>query len=190
MELRCNLLAPLLGDLAEAGKLTVFDAGSATPETVEFFSNYKCRLHFADLYSAEALGCVADELDEKELLAHFRKQLAYPSTTTFDLCLLWDILNYLSEPALNAFTKVLSAYSTPDTRIHGFATLKPSTPFPNQMYSIVKANVLKTRRRSATQFPHYPHSQLALNKTLSGMKIKKVTLLGTGLLEMSLKSTT
>ena len=114
MELRCNLLAPLLDDVAEARKLTVFDAGSATPETVEFFSRYKCRLHFADLYSAEALACVADELDENELVAHFHRQLGYPATTKFDLCLLWDVLNYLSEPALTAFTKVLSGYSAPD----------------------------------------------------------------------------
>ena len=185
MELRCNLLASLLDDLDEERKLTVFDAGSATPETVEFFSNYKCRLHFSDLFSREALGCLEGELTEAELLDHFQELLSFPTSTSFDLCLLWDVLNYLNEPALNAFTKILSRYLNSDTRIHGFATLKPSTPFPNQVFSLAKINTLKLKTRSAAQFPYYLHSQLTLNNTLSGMKVGKATLLANGLLEIS-----
>lgn len=187
MELRCNLLASLLGDLDEERKLTVFDAGSATSETVEFFSNYKCRLHFADLYSGQALSRLDDELAENELLDHFRELLSYPINTNFDVCLLWDFLNYLPQPALKAFTEVLSGYLRPDTRIHGFATLKPSTPFPNQVFAIAKIDTLKIKPRSAAQFPCYLHSQLALNKTLAGLKIGKATLLSNGLLEMSMQ---
>ena len=33
-------------------RLTVLDIGTALPETVNFFSQYICRLHFIDLYTS------------------------------------------------------------------------------------------------------------------------------------------
>ena len=71
-------------------RFSVFDAGAATAQTVEFFSQFKCRLHFADLYD-DALINEQEGISEEELSARFSELLSF-AAEPFDLCLLWDLV--------------------------------------------------------------------------------------------------
>ena len=48
-------------------RLNVLEIGPALPETVEFFSRYKCRLYFVDLFNEAFIRDQQAELSEKEL---------------------------------------------------------------------------------------------------------------------------
>ena len=48
------LLPKLFEGLRDDERLTILDLGPAAPETVDFFGQFRCRLFFADLFSAPA----------------------------------------------------------------------------------------------------------------------------------------
>ena len=188
MDLRISLLSGLLADFDEDDRLTVFDVGPALPETVDFFSQFRCRLHFADLYgdifSDDVLEQESAELSVDELRNYFTSQFDFPVETKFDICLFWDVLNYLDDQAILGFSQALNPFLSNNTRIHGFGTLKASTNLPNQQFSIKQLNCLKLRPREGMQAPRYPHPQMELNNCLYGINVGKATLLSNGLLEM------
>ncbi|RLA49083.1 MAG: hypothetical protein DRR42_16010 [Gammaproteobacteria bacterium] len=191
MELHCSLLSSLLADVDEERRLTVFDAGPALPETVEFFSQFKCRLYFADLYDEDVLSQQDGDASDSDmnLSDRFTTLFDYPAHTKFDVCLFWDVLSYMNEPALRAFSQALNPFLSSNTDIHGFSTLKASTKLPNQLFAIEQLDRLRVRPREGRQAPCYPHPQVELNKLLYGIGVRKATLLSNGLLEMLLKVT-
>jgi hypothetical protein len=193
LDLRTSLLSGLLADFDEDYRLTVFDVGPALPETVDFFSQFRCRLYFADLYSdifdADVLGQEKDETSADDLSKYFASQFDYPAETRFDICLFWDVLNYLDSPALLGFSRALNPFLSKNTGIHCFSTLKASIKLPNQQFSIKQPDCLNLRPREGMQAPCYPHPQIELNKCLYGMDVSKATLLSNGLLEMLMKVT-
>ena len=187
-------MSSLLVDVDKDRRLTIFDIGPALPETVEFFSQFKCRLYFADLFTEGVLGeqdmdTSATELQE-ELQNRFATVLDYPQQTRFDICLFWDVLYYLDAPGLSAFSKALSPFLSPTTGVHGFGTLKPSTKLPSQRYAIQRADCLRVTPREGVQAPCYGHSQGDLNKFMSGIEVGKATLLSGGLVEMLFRVST
>ncbi len=189
MDLRSNLLSSLLENIDEDRRLTVLDIGPALPETVEFFSRFKCRLYFADLFSDQVLDYQNKEISDEELRNSFSGVLDYPAQTRFDICLFWDALNYLDQQALRIFSEVLKPFLSSATGIHGFSLLKASTKLPNQQFSIKQLDCFKVRPREGIQSRCYPHPQIELNKLLNGISVSKSTLLPNGLLEMLFKVT-
>lgn len=189
MDLRSNLLSSLLENIDEDRRLTVLDIGPALPETVAFFSQFKCRLYFADLFSNEILGRQNEEISDDELRDSFARLLDYPERTKLDICLFWDALNYLDRTALGIFSEVLRPFLSTTTGIHGFSPLKASKKLPNQLFSIKQLNCLRVRHREGVQPTVYPHPQVELNRALHGIAVSKSTLLPNGLLEMLFKVT-
>ena len=91
-----TLLFPsLVKRFASDRRLSILEIGPALPETVEFFSQYKCRLHFAAMYTDPVLQMQRSECTEAELVTHFTQTFGFQKGTRFDLCLFWDFLNYL-----------------------------------------------------------------------------------------------
>ena len=180
-------LFPLLFERLEANRrLTIFDVGPATPETVDFFSRFKCRLYFADLYAEGIVRDPDKDLDEKALQRRFQALLAYPAHTQFDICLFWDFLNYLDRPALHAFSSALQPYVHKDTRGHGFGVFDAKTPLANQQYGIEQIDTLIVTKRGDQRLACHAHSQADLKKLLDCFKISRATLLSDGRLEILL----
>jgi hypothetical protein len=110
-----SLLFPsLCSKLPRDRRLEVLDIGPAFPETVEFFSSFRCRLHFADLYSEPLVLQGSSHLDAEALQGAFRDCLALTAETRFDLVLLWDFPNYIDDKALRAFDAVLRRTCVPE----------------------------------------------------------------------------
>ena len=81
-----SLLFPtLLKRIAADRRLSVLEIGPALPETIDFFSQYKCRLHFAGMYSDPVLQMQAEDYSEAELTDHLTKSLGFAKNTRFDL---------------------------------------------------------------------------------------------------------
>ena len=66
---------------------------------MEFFSRFRCKLYFIDLFD-DLPALTACEDDTPSPLQLFSESLQFPSSTRFDLCLFWDFMCYLDDPAL------------------------------------------------------------------------------------------
>ena len=167
-------------------RLSVLEIGPALPETVEFFSQFKCRLHFAAMYSDPVLALQKGEYTESELAEEFTRSFDFPSKTRFDLCLFWDFLSYLDDKTLRAFNSAIRPYLHKTTRAHAFTVRTLNTSFPNQQYGIDQAHMFRIRPRDSSQKPTFPHTQATLVNLLSCFDIDQGMLLPDGRLEVLL----
>jgi hypothetical protein len=182
-----TLLFPtLVKRVAPDRRLSVLEIGPALPETIEFFSQFKCRLHFAAMYTDPVLQMQSGEFTEAELADHFRQTFGFPKGTRFDICLFWDFLNYLDDKALRAFNTAIRPYLHKTTRAHAFTVRTLDTSFPNQQYGIEQAHMFSIRPRSGTQACTTPHTQAILVNLLSCFDIDQGMLLPDGRIEVLL----
>jgi len=169
-------------------RLSVLEIGPALPETVEFFSQFKCRLHFAAMYTDPVLQLQMGEYTEAELADHFSRSFGFPKNTLFDICLFWDFLNYLDDKALRAFNTAIRPYLHKSTRAHAFTLRTLNTSFSNQQYGIEQAHMFSIRPRQGKQARTTPHTQAILVNLLSNFDIDQGMLLPDGRLEILMSS--
>jgi len=165
-------------------RLSVLEIGPALPETIEFFTQFKCRLHFAAMYSDPVLQMQLGDCSETELTEHFSRSLDFPKGTRFDLCLFWDFLNYLDDKALRSFNTAIRPFLHKSTRAHAFTVRTLNTSFANQQYGIQQAHMFSIRPRMEKQFRTFPHTQAILVNLLSNFDIAQGMLLPDGRLEV------
>lgn len=180
-----SLLFPSLFKRIDADRrLSVLEIGAALPETIDFFSQYKCRLHFAGMFSDPVLQMQTGDATEAELVDHIRKSFDFPKKTRFDLCLFWDFLNYLDDKALRAFNKAIAPYLHKKTRGHAFTVRTLDTSFSNQQYGIEQAHMFSIRPRTGMQESTFPKTQAILVNLLPNFDIDQGMLLPDGRLEV------
>jgi hypothetical protein len=180
-----SLLFPsLVKKINPDSRLSVLEIGPALPETIEFFSQYKCRLHFAAMYTDPVLQMQSGEYTEAELAEQISRSLDFPKGTRFDLCLFWDFLNYLDDKALRAFNTAIRPFLHKSTRAHSFTVRTLNTSFSNQQYGIEQAHMFSIRPRMGQQARTTPHTQAILVNLLSCFDIDQGMLLPDGRLEV------
>lgn len=181
-----RLLSSLFRRLDPARKLTVFEVGSLSPETIRFFGQFKSKIHVANLYSETLVREQQEELSETEMKREFQNLLNFKVGTLIDICLFWDFLNYLNLPALRAFGSALKPYIHKGTRAHGFTVLNIETPLRNLQYGIHDSDTLCARPGKSTQLDYYPHTHEELNRAFRCFEIGRGWLLPDGRLEILL----
>jgi hypothetical protein len=165
-------------------RLSVLEIGPALPETVAFFSQFKCRMHFAAMYTDPVHQMQLEDTTEAELAAHFKRSFGFKKGTKFDLCLFWDYLNYLDDSALRAFNTAILPYLHQSTRAHAFTVRTLDTSFTDQQYGIEQAHMFRIRPCGNTRPRQFPHTQAILVNLLSGFDIDQGMLLPDGRLEV------
>lgn len=178
-----KLFAPLFRDIEPGQRLQVLDVGLGLPDSLNFFSAYRCRLHFLNLFDE---GVVKDQsnFDADELQQQFADLLRFPDDTRFDVCLFWDFLNYLDKPALRAFSRALQPWLQPSSRVHAMGVLNDRTALPHSEYAVAGLEQFSVRPRCGQQLAWYPHPQAELASKLAGLDIHKALLLPDGRLEI------
>lgn len=168
-------LLPLVFDGFNAQRpLTVLDIGAATPETVRFFSRFRCRLYFADLFGETGFKRPQrDRRRAKETL--FQRILDFPPNAAFDVCLFWDFLNYLAHPLLRDFARTLLNHVHDDTRAHAFAAFSNALPFTGMRYGLEDVDRLAVRP-DPQPVPH-PQTRKAIGDALWPFSVKRAALL-------------
>jgi hypothetical protein len=184
-----SLLFPsLVARIDPDRRVSVLEIGPALPETMEFFSHFKCRLHFAAMYTDHVLQMQFDDVTEAELADHLTRSFGFHKGTQFDLCLFWDFLNYLDDKALRAFNTAIKPYLHKATRAHAFTVRTLDTSFSNQQYGIEDAHMFSVRPREGTQARPFPHTQAILVNLLSSFDVDQGMLLPDGRLEVLLSA--
>lgn len=168
-------------------RLTVLEIGPALPETVEFFSQFKCRLNFVDLFNEPFVRDQQGQLSQAELKQAFDGMFRFPAETRFDIVLLWDFLCYLDDPSLKAFNAALKPWIQPSTRAHGFGAHHMAIRLENLQFGVAETNSFTVRKRFSEEMPHHPHSQIEMHEMLTCFEFERGLLLENGKLEMLLK---
>lgn len=181
-----RLFADLFRKIEPETRLNVLEIGRAQPETVDFFSRFKCRLLFADLYSASGLLLQQAKRPEAELAAGFREALDIPAGEKFDLCLLWDLMQYLTGPAIRALCGALESHIHKGTRAHALGVHSVLTNCERAEYAIAGLNEFKLRKSRLPELEYRPHPQAELAEMLTVFKVERAMLMGDGTVEMLL----
>ena len=183
-----KLFPDLFRDIDPGKRLRVLEIGRAQAPTVNFFSDYKCRLRFADLFSNEDLLNDQASRTEAELSIAFRKALDIPKGEKFDLCLFWDIMQYLSGRSIRALCGALEPHLHEETRAHGFGVHSILTTCERAEYSIANLKEFRMRKGGLPDLQYLPHPQAELSELLTVFKIDRAILMGDGTVEMLLGS--
>ena len=187
MERQQSLLFPAIFKKLERGeRLRVLDVGPAHSETIHFFSAFRSRLNFADLYSEPITLDGPEDRDPDAMIRAFSDALAIPEGEQFDLCLLWDYPNYLDDDVLQAFSAALAPHLHARSRAHGFAVRASGTRIRNQWYGIDEEHLFTLRPPRVEQSRFYPHPQAILINLLTCFSIERGMLLPDGRLEVSM----
>lgn len=181
--LHSNLAAAMFDSLQTDKRLVVLDVGMAMAATVDFFSQFKSKLLFVDLYSEACVSEIIEDVSHQQLVAQFRQALAIDDNCTIDICLFWDFFNYLDGTLIKAFIEALQPYVDEHTRGFGLGALNSRCQLPNSCYGLMAEDKLTQCPRSDEQRPVYPHSQRDLNSHLDYFRINKSRLMSDGRVE-------
>jgi hypothetical protein len=180
-----KLLPALFERLDEEQRVTVLNIGPAMPDTVDFFCNYRCRLHFVDIFSELPVTPIDEE--EPDLQPSFEAMLQVPADTRFDICLFWDLFNFLDSDAMQALQGALRPHLADDGIAHAFSVHNPRThPYSSHLYSIRDTHTLSLRERGAKLPGYAPHSQRRLKEMLHCYTLERSVLLADSRLELLL----
>lgn len=181
-----KLLPSLFKYLDSEELVTVFHVGPAMPETVDFFSGFRCKLHFIDLF--DELPLVATEDAPQSLARQFAALLRLPRDTRFDICLFWDLFNYLDGEAVRALLGVLRPHLTDRSLAHAFSVHNLKMPESRHIYGIHQFDALSCRPRADARPGYAPHSQRELTALLDCFKVERSVLLPDSRLELLLQA--
>jgi hypothetical protein len=178
-----NLVAATFDSLQPDKRLVVLDVGMAMAATVDFFSQFKSKLLFVDLYSETFVAEISEDVSHEYLVAQFQKALNISDNCIIDVCLFWDFFNYLDGTLIRAFIEALQPYVAEHTRGFGLGALNSRCQLPNSCYGLMAEEKLTQCPRSDEQRPVYPHSQRDLNAYLDYFEINKSRLMSDGRVE-------
>ncbi len=181
-----QLLPALFRNFDEEQRLCVLHLGPPRQDTLDFFSTRRCRLHIVDLFAE--LPLPAEQDTSHGLTAHLRELLQFPAATVFDICLFWDLFNYLDATALRALLEILGPCLGASTVAHGFSVHNPRTPEQAMLYGINGADAISMRSRPAAVPGYSPHSQNRLLELLECFQLERTVLLTDKRLEMLLRA--
>jgi hypothetical protein len=176
------MLSSLFENIDNEQRLTVLHIGPALPETVDFFSRFRCKLYFVDVFSELPIATAHE--DDPPLEKVFSELLDFQTSVAFDICLFWDLFNFLDGEAIAAFLQALQPHLHADTVAHGFAVHNLKSPQGDQLYGIKELDAFNVRRRG-TALPGYsPHPQSKLKTMLNCFNFDRSVLLPDSRLEL------
>jgi hypothetical protein len=115
--LNAPLFHSLMRRLEDGGRWVVLDLGAARGNTIQTFGHFRCRLDIVDL--ADGLEAVREETEPRVLRQRVESLLLPRAGEATDIVLCWDLINYLSEPALTAVMECIAVRCKPGALAHG-----------------------------------------------------------------------
>ena len=178
--LQSNLLPAVFKRLDLENRIVVLDMGHAASSTVSFFNHFKCRLSFVDIYSEQFIVCPDSDSSHEELVAQMARSLNLDANIKIDICLFWDLFNYLNDAMIKALMEALEPHINHSTSGYVIGTRDSRNQLPFCRYGIVDKSSLTENKGSGTQGAIYPRSQRDLNKLIDYFEIDSGRLLSEG----------
>jgi len=160
--LNAPLFHSLIKRLEGGGRWIVLDLGAARSDTIRTFGRFRCRLDIVDL--AEAVGALRDVTDPRLLRQLVDALLPRRGPEATDVVLCWDLINYLSAPALTAVMESIAVRCKSGALAHGLVYYSTRT-MPQQPGSFVPLDDQRLINKGASgperPAPRYSPEELA-----------------------------
>tara|TARA_B100000029_G_C17282343_1_gene853890 strand:+ start:56 stop:676 length:621 start_codon:yes stop_codon:yes gene_type:complete len=180
------LLPEVFKGLDDGCELSVLDLGNAEETSVDFFSQFKCKVKFLNILGSELVK-EQNTLEYESLTSRLEEQIG-TKPESFDLCFLWDLPNYLNDLALTALGKILEHKITSSTKIHAICGYSGRKPLPRKIYSIKDYDYISAREVNHRLIPEFVRTHSTMTKYLPFLQVAKNTLRPDGRLELLLRS--
>lgn len=182
-----GLLAMLFAQVEEGQTLRVLDIGAGAAETVAFLSRFRCRLHCADWLDESSLLAPCSPEEESIRIPALRRMLGVDGAASYDVCLFWDVFQYLDSSAVRVLGRALAPAVTEATLAHAFFHHGRGASSPTEggahRYGILAADRMSLRACQPPILPAQPCAQREVLEQLRCFAVEKSRLLQGGLLE-------
>ncbi len=101
-----------LGYDQETVPTNILDVGAGGSHTLEAFAFYRSKVHFLDLFATSLSTQGSSKRQEAYAHRAYSEALQDCQGVRFDLCLFWELLLVLSEPALRGLNSALQPFLT------------------------------------------------------------------------------
>ena len=180
--LNAPLFRSLMERMQEGGRSVVLDLGPAQPQTISLLSHFRCRLDIADV--GEGFDGIQDETEPDILGEKLEALLPVRREEPTDLVLCWDLLNYLTRPALKVLMNCVADRGHPGMLVHALVaysnTRMPAAPSryaPTEDFGLLVTPVTAEQREA----PRYTPEDL--NQCLPRYRRERAMLLRNGMQE-------
>lgn len=137
-------LLPLLflGYDQETVPTNILDVGTGGSHTLEAFAFYRSKVHFLDLFATGLSEQGSNKRQEAYAHRAYSDALQDCQGVKFDLCLFWDLLLELSEPALRGLNSALQPFLISQSKGYAAGQLFPDSEGKQWRYRIQDAQHL------------------------------------------------
>ena len=139
-----SLLPLAFGDVEPRERLVLLDLGSPTPEGIRFLNQFDCTVCYAGVRDRMAKMSYSESGDPPD----FSKLIGVEYGTRFDVCLMWDCLNFIDFETLSLLGGYLDDFVTKHTRMHAFLAFSKEMPL-----AISRFRMLNKVEIDMTEFP-------------------------------------
>ncbi len=136
---------------------------------------------FGDLPELIPAAAAATELQQR-----LSELMPIPAGARIDLCLFWDLFNFLGRDAIAALLDILRPHLHRDSLGHGFAVHSLKAPQSGKVYGIKGLDQISLRPRPAALPGYSPYNQGQLERLLDCFRISRSVLLAESRLELLL----
>ena len=190
-----SLMADVFSCVPAQRPLVVLDFAAGNSSTVAFLNHFNCRVTFidllgvlADIEDAEALKREADgdfvSFSKEQLVGHYTKHLDNYSVSEVDICLFWDLLNFLPAEHFCALIEALQPRLHPFTCGHIIGAYNPRTAINSARFGLKELNSIEQRPLTLpANVRLHLYKQGELEHLLKPLVIDRSRLLGEGRVE-------
>ena len=157
--------------------LNILDAGPAEPQSIDFFRRFKCRFYVANLFNPaspahglESAPAFFDTVDG----------------VRFDVCFLWDYINYPDNDALAEFISILTDHVHEKTLLYAIGAYAAELPLRAYRYAITDVDKVAIRATGGI-VPH-PRSRNDVVKVMRRYVVHRAALRRDNRLELLLRT--
>ena len=193
------LMADVLSRVPAKRALVILDCGVGMASTVNFFSHFDCRIAFVDLLAVQQTieQSEAQLRESEEGFVSFSKQqlvglyddaLASYGLECIDICLFWDLPNYLPAEYFHALMESLRPRLHEHTLGHLIGAYNARSSVTTACYGLKDLTTLSQahpRQAIGQRFHAYKQGEIA--QLLRPMAVDRSRLLGEGRVEYLLK---
>lgn len=135
--------------------ISILDVGAGSPSTLAFFNQYRCRVHFLDLYDLD----LSSAADAEQAQQRFTQVLSDYQGTLFDACLFWDFLHRIDAAALCGLSNALRPYVYSSTRAYSVCNVFASNWRKNYTYRLRDLDQLQLQPTGDAPLSSWSQSQ-------------------------------
>lgn len=173
-----RILPEAFDGLDSGATLNILDTGPAEARSIDFFSRFRCRLYVANLFNPAAPGHGLESVP-----AFFDSV----DGARFDVCFLWDYINYPDNEAFAEFVSLLTDHVHEKTRLYAIGAYSAELPLRGYRYAIADADRVAIRPTGGV-VPQ-PRSRNELVKAMHRYVVHRAALRRDNRLELLLRTT-